>query len=284
MKTLDLFTTQYDIQFSEAIAMPLSEKIDRAIALIQKWDGHALDLSPNGYYVAFSGGKDSIVQEKLFAMAGVKYQAWYNNTTIDPPELVRFINRQYPQVRKNNPKRNLPMQMKYESQGPPTRKARWCCEMYKEQGGNGMFVSTGVRALESPRRKNTWREITHDMKHDSLLMCPIIYWSEDEIWQFIRDNKMPYCELYDEGWKRLGCIGCPMSGPAGQTRDFARWPKYEAMWKRGFQAYWDTWKGVPRLDGKPRWIERFPNIEAFWNWWRSGKAFKEGSECQAYQW
>ena len=63
--------------------MPLSEKIDRAIQLIRLWEGHALDLSPDGFYVAFSGGKDSIVLERLFSMAGVKYQAWYNNPTID---------------------------------------------------------------------------------------------------------------------------------------------------------------------------------------------------------
>ena len=41
-----------------------------------------------GYYLAFSGGKDSIVCKELLNMAGVKYDAHYNHTTVDPPELI----------------------------------------------------------------------------------------------------------------------------------------------------------------------------------------------------
>lgn len=44
-----------------------------------------------GYYLAFSGGKDSVVIKAIADMAGVKYDAHYNATTVDPPELVRFI-------------------------------------------------------------------------------------------------------------------------------------------------------------------------------------------------
>lgn len=51
-----------------------------------------------GYYVAFSGGKDSVCIKALCDLAGVKYDAHYRVTSIDPPELVQFIKRTYPDV------------------------------------------------------------------------------------------------------------------------------------------------------------------------------------------
>lgn len=46
---------------------------------------------PEGYFLAFSGGKDSVVIKALADMAGVKYDAHYQITSVDPPELVRFV-------------------------------------------------------------------------------------------------------------------------------------------------------------------------------------------------
>ena len=285
--TVDLFG-QPDLEaiYQAHLAEPLDRKIDKAIALIREYEPMALDLSPDGYYVAFSGGKDSIVMERLFKMAGVKYQAWYNNVTIDPPELVQFIKRGYPEVRWNNPKcGNLTSRMVKESQGPPTRLARWCCELYKEQGGDGLLKAIGVRADESPRRKGAWTTITTN-KRGEIFICPILHWTEVDVWEFIlvKEN-IPYCELYDQGFRRLGCVGCPMSGPLGQARDFKRWPKYEQMWRRGFDAYWKAWKGVPRRDGGDRWIEKFDNVDQLWVWWTSGKAYEgDQPDCQMWLW
>lgn len=282
----DLYgNTDMEAIYQAAISLPLAEKIDKALMLIREYEPMALELSPDGYYVAFSGGKDSIVMERLFKMAGVKYKAWYNNVTIDPPELVRFIKDQYPEVRWNNPAMNLIAKMADKSNGPPTRLARWCCEIYKEQGGSGLLKCIGVRAEESARRKGAWTTVTADRKTGAPILCPILYWTEKDIWQFIRQNEMPYCSLYDEGFKRLGCVGCPMGGPIGQARDFARWPKYEQMWRRGFQSFWDKYKGNPRRDGNPRSIEKFDTVDDLWNWWVSGKAYEgDKPDCQMWLW
>ena len=43
------------------------------------------------------------------------------------------------------------------------------------------------------------------------VLNPIIDWDDSDVWEFIHEYKVPYCELYDQGYKRLGCIGCPMS-------------------------------------------------------------------------
>ena len=271
--------------YQMALAVPLPRKIETAIEMIRLYEPKALELSPDGYYVAFSGGKDSIVMSRLFEMAGVKYQLWYNNVTIDPPELVQFIKREYPQAKWNNPEKHLIAKMTDKSNGPPTRMARWCCEIYKEQGGNGLFKAIGVRAEESARRKGLWQHVTMHRKNHTPILCPILYWSESDIWQFIRENGIAYCSLYDEGFSRLGCIGCPMGGPRGMAKDFARWPKYEKLWKRGFEAYWKAWKGVLRRDGGERWIEKMDTVDDLWNWWVSGKAYEgDQADCQLWLW
>jgi phosphoadenosine phosphosulfate reductase len=275
-----------EMMYQIALAVPLQEKIESAIGLIRLYEQQALALSEDGYYVAFSGGKDSIVMSKLFEMACVKHELWYNLVTIDPPELVQFIKKEYPYVQWNRPKQgNLPGNMKNKSCGPPTRLARWCCEIYKEQGGKGRFKSIGVRAAESARRKGQWTQLTIHRQDKTPILCPILYWTDKDIWQFIRQNEMKYCTLYDEGYTRLGCIGCPMSGPTGMARDFKRWPKYEQMWRRGFDAYWEKYKGQPTLKGEDRWIERFPTQSDFWQWWVSGKAYEgDTPDCQQYLW
>ncbi|WP_020675290.1 phosphoadenosine phosphosulfate reductase family protein [Geopsychrobacter electrodiphilus] len=282
---MGLFEISDEELYQEAVAQPLDYKIAQSLQWIREYEKTALDISPDGYYVAFSGGKDSIVMERLFEMAGVKYEAWYNNVTIDPPELVWFIKDKYPVVRWNNPEKHLIHAMSDKAAGPPTRLIRWCCEVYKEQGGNGKFKAIGVRGEESPRRKATWTFLTSHRKDNSPILCPIIYWSDRDIWEFIRKNKMDYCCLYDEGFKRIGCVGCPMGGPTGMKREFKRWPKYEAMWKRGFQEFWDNYKGVPRRDGNPRSIEKFSTVDDLWDWWISGKAYQgPEQDCQGWLW
>ncbi len=281
-----MFEPSEEDLYQMALAVPLEDKIKSAILLIREFERQALALSPEGYYVAFSGGKDSIVMEHLFKLAGVKYRAYYNNVTIDPPELVQFIKRYYPEVTWNNVGKHLVSYMADNKVcGPPTRLIRWCCEIYKEQGGIDSFRAIGVRAEESARRKGLWKIVATDRNTSRPILCPILYWTESDVWQFIRSHNMPYCSLYDEGYTRLGCVGCPMSGPTGMARDFKRWPRYEAMWKRGFQRYFDKYKGVPKRNGGPRAIEKFPTVEALWNWWTSGKAYEgDQPDCQMFLW
>lgn len=271
--------------YQAAIRVPLERKITQAISLIQSMEQSALNLSPDGYYVCFSGGKDSVVLEELFKMSGVKFTLNYNVTTIDPPEVIKFMRNNYPElIWHRAEKKTIPQKMTDKSCGPPTRIARWCCEIYKEHGGDGLFKAIGVRGEESKRRKGLWKQITKNNRM-GLILCPIIYWIDEDVWQFIKDKSIPYCSLYDEGFKRLGCIGCPLGGHKSQAREFKRWPRYEALWKRGFQQYWDTWKGVPRRDGKPRWIEKMDSVDDLWNWWISGKAYQgKKADCQMWLW
>jgi phosphoadenosine phosphosulfate reductase len=158
---------------------------------------------------------------------------------------------------------------------------------------------TGVRHAESPRRRHSWKlfqrwDATRShgkASESSWIVNPIIYWSNDDVWAFIHNRHLPYCELYDEGFKRLGCIGCPMSGAKGVQRDFARWPQYERAWRRAFHRLWQRRHGQVMTRGKRRgqlW-PGLPGIETpdeLFEWWKSGKpAPKEEEEtCQLGLW
>lgn len=117
-----------------------------------------------GYYLAFSGGKDSVVIKALADMAEVKYDAHYNLTSVDPPELVRFI-KTFDDVQIDRPKDKDGKQITMwnliaRKAMPPTSLIRYCCYWLKESGGDGRMTITGVRWAESVRRKKNHGEIT----------------------------------------------------------------------------------------------------------------------------
>jgi phosphoadenosine phosphosulfate reductase len=130
----------------EELKMRAFDPVGMAIERLQQFE------PPEGYYLAFNGGKDSQCIYHLAKEAGVKFDAHYNLTTVDPPELVYFIRENYPDVIVERPEKTM-WELILERQMPPTRIARYCCEVLKEGGGAGRFVITGVRWAESVKRK-----------------------------------------------------------------------------------------------------------------------------------
>lgn len=265
----------------------VKDKVEIAIQRLQSFE------PPDGYYVAFSGGKDSQCVYHLCQMAGVKFDAHYAVTSVDPPELVRFIKKNYPDVkfeRQHYPD-GKPITMWgliAEHTLPPTRKVRYCCSALKEPGGQGRVVVTGVRWAESANRaashdvvdvqgkKKRARKIADENgaeyklnKHGEIVMnddndanrrtveqCyrthktmvnPIVDWTDEDVWAFLNGNEIPHCCLYDEGFTRLGCIGCPLSGSKNMIRDFERWPKYKELYIRAFQRMIDNHPGQIKI-------------------------------------
>lgn len=225
-----------------------------------------------GYYLAFSGGKDSVVIKALADMAKVKYDAHYSHTSVDPPELVRFIRDKHPDVITDFPtdgdgNRVTMWNLIPKKKIPPTRITRYCCQVLKEGGGEGRVVITGVRWAESARRANNraglevetgdkMRERADPDNPDNArlvescptkgrhILNPIIDWTNGEVWEFIRRYEVPYCELYDQGYKRLGCIGCPMN--TRQKEELERYPKYKRAYLRAFDKMLKAYEEKPR--------------------------------------
>ena len=129
--------------------MTLYGEVDKVKVAINRLKLHE---PPEGYYVAFSGGKDSCVVLDLCKRAGVKYDAHYSVTTVDPPELIYFIRRYYPDAWENRMRPETSMwKLIPKKRMPPTQLVRYCCKYFKENGG-GRFVVTGVRHQESAKR------------------------------------------------------------------------------------------------------------------------------------
>ena len=261
----------------------LQKKIMYSIDLLKKAENIALAYGggDKGYYLAFSGGKDSQALYHIAELAGVKFDAHMNLTSVDPPEVIRFVKKSYPEVDLIKPKKSI-YQLAVEKKILPTMRVRWCCAEYKELSGAGRVTLIGIRHQESSRRaKRNEVEISNrkfsgtlegldeyrqELKakrarrkskkygvnitnadqeqtlgcisgKESLIISPIIHWTEQDVWEFLNKvMEVPHCSLYDEGWRRLGCIGCPMSSSKQKQIENIRYPHVKRNWIKAIKA------------------------------------------------
>lgn len=286
-------STKKDIIKNMELNITLAEALERAseglrtkmlhsVELLQKAEKIALNYdAENGYYLAFSGGKDSQALFHMAQLAGVKFRGHMNLTSVDPPEVIRFVKKNYPEVELIKPGKSI-FQCAVEKQILPTMRVRWCCAEYKETAGAGKVTLIGIRKAESSRRakrneveinnrkfsgnldgldeyrqeqkakrarrksKEQGVNITNADEEqtlgciqgkESLLISPIIYWTEKDVWEFLNNVvKIPHCSLYDEGWHRIGCIGCPMSSHKQKMLENARYPHVKRGWIKAIKA------------------------------------------------
>lgn len=257
------------------------DKVQVAIKRLQLFE------PPDGYYVAFSGGKDSCVIKTLADMAGVKYDAHYNHTSVDPPELIYFIRENHPDVKIEYPRypdgiRVTMWNLIPKKKMPPTRLVRYCCRYLKESGGEGRFTVTGVRWAESSKRRSrsglelsngtkTGKRIRIDPDNPNNeelarycptkgkhILNPIIDWLDEDVWEFIRKYNVPYCKLYDQGYTRLGCIGCPMS--TKNAEELEKYPKFKRNYLRAFEKMLIELEKLGKTAG-------WQTPEDVMNWW-----------------
>jgi len=275
------------------------DKVAIALMRIKEFEQMALMNNPAGYHVCISGGKDSSVIQELCIMAGVKCEFVYSHTSVDYPETIYFIRKEQQRLQElgysfriNIPRwkdgRQKTMWNMIPTNGLPLRTIRWCCKKLKETSGNNRYCITGVRWAESFARKKN-RKVhefvgktkadaelfndDNDMKRRLTEICllkrrfvlnPIIDWSDDDVWDFLHLRNVPVNPMYEKGYKRIGCIGCPMSTNAKKELD--KFPRYKTAYKKAAIKYWQHRKEIAKypLDG----VMETP--ETYFEWWLKG--------------
>ena len=273
-----------NLTYEEALskARPgLRYRIEQSVALLRKAERLALMYdNGGGYFLAFSGGKDSQALYHVAELSGVRFTAHFSPTTVDPPQLMRFIRTNYPECQWEKVDKSM-YQTAREMGMVPTMKLRWCCAKYKESSGAGKVTLTGVRHAESVKRakrkevevsghkfagdlteffdwsaekvekkikninqdefsRDKAQEIRCINGKDSIIVNPIIEWSDADVWDFLNKVvEVPHCELYDPPFNRhrIGCILCPMSSYKTKLRDIELYPYAKKEWLKVFEYF-----------------------------------------------
>lgn len=265
----------------------MADKEQLAIARIREASRMSERFYKKPLLITTSGGKDSSVCLALAGRAGIRYEVMHNHTTADAPETVRFVRSEFQRLEA----KGINCMISYPTYKgkptsmwslipqkliPPTRLVRYCCAVLKERGGRGRYITTGVRWAESKRRadhRGIYETFTSDPSKKVILnndnddrrrlfeicslqhktVCnPIIDWTDADVWDYIRSEHIPVNPLYSCGFSRVGCIGCPMAGTKGRYREFAYWPKYQALYLRAFARMLEERRRRGKLDGSWR--------------------------------
>lgn len=158
---------------------------------------------------------------------------------------------------------------------PPTRRFRYCCEILKEYGGRGRTVIDGVRWAESVRRSKRQLYERCSKNDDTFYLHPIIDWSDEDVWNYINSNGLKYCSLYDEGFKRIGCIMCPMASEKQIMIEAKRWPKYYKALMRTFERMLLTKPAHQKL--------QWSSAEDVMNWYIHGEHLSQDETvCEVF--
>ena len=197
-----------------------------AIATIyEAWRKHK---NKDAIYVAFSGGKDSIVLlDLVYRALGVKdFAVIFGDTGMELPDTLDSIKetgKRYPGMDIYTAESVLKPEESWDIFGPPARRQRWCCSVHKsapsilklrdiyEKPVKSILVFDGVRKDESAMRAD-YEEETRSAKHAAQdNVRPLLEWNSAEIFNYIFSHNLVMNNVYRKGFTRAGCIICPMS-------------------------------------------------------------------------
>jgi|SRR5215471_14065365 len=110
-----------------------------------------------------------------------------------------------------------------------------CCEIRKvhplTKALNGLSAwITGLRRTQTVSRRAAKKIEIDDLHGNILKLNPLAYWSEQDVWDYIRDRRLPYNALHDSGYRSIGCAPCTRATNPGEGIHAGRW-----WWERDSQ-------------------------------------------------
>lgn len=109
--------------------------------------------------------------------------------------------------------------------------------------------------------------------YESLLISPIIEWTDDEVWLFLNTLGIKHCKLYDEGYHRIGCLCCPMHNYKQKLADCKRYPHIYNSWI----------KAIKDIQASGRVIDEGLSPEQVFDYWIYGKSINVWREHRRQQ-
>lgn len=166
---------------------------------------------------ASSFGAEAIVLMDLIHEVKPNAHIVFLDTGLHFPETYQVIDEmkaRFPslKIEKKQPKMTLEEQAAQYGSALWKREPNKCCEIrkvipLKETLTAKQAWISGLRREQSPTRANT-EFINKDEKFKNIKICPLIHWTWDDVWSYIREKNLPYNKLHDEQFPSIGCIPC----------------------------------------------------------------------------
>ena len=182
------------------------------------------------FYVAFSGGKDSVVALDLVqrALPHNKFKVLFGDTGMEFPDTYKIVEEieqhcKDAKIEFLRAKSDFDPKVTWREFGPPAQTMRWCCSVHKtapqiillrEYTNNPHFrgmAFTGIRGDESASRSE-YEGISHGEKVRGQYSChPILEWNSAELFSYIYERQLLINDAYKKGNSRVGCLVCPLA-------------------------------------------------------------------------
>ena len=217
------------------------------------------------FYVAFSGGKDSVVTLDIVqrALPHNEFKVLFGDTGMEFPDTYDIVNKIELQCKEQNiefirAKSEFEPHFTWKEFGPPSNVTRWCCSVHKtapqiltlrENLKNPNFTGmafVGVRANESVSRRG-YDYVSLGEKHKGQYSCnPIIEWNTAELYLYIYSKELCLNKAYKKGNNRAGCLVCPN---VSEKNSFFRRTCYKKEFDKYIQIITDLYKeSIPSND------------------------------------
>lgn len=148
-------------------------------------------------------------------------------------ELIRRVENRYPKLHIIRLKPALTPQQQAEKYGDAlwARRPDLCCNIRKIQplaariGAYDAWIS-GLRHEQSPTRRSV-AYVNRDEKFHSVKICPLIYWTWDDVWDYVHSRQLPYNPLHDQNYPSIGCTFCTRPVKPGESQRAGRWSAFD---------------------------------------------------------